>query len=195
MRKNERENTIIVWSRQKEIVKYVVEYGKYHNLNICFPSNVTEVLDTANFLFFIDADNFNVFLKTISFRLSDYFKEHKNRIVLYTNQKNFHIADEHIHLVEKVPDEFTRKDISELISKGQDRLETEKKIRNLEFNNKVFRIIFLYKMLEHGETIKTKEICERFKISERTLRRDIKILKDVDLERPIYFDPEEGYHV
>jgi hypothetical protein len=25
----------------------------------------------------------------------------------------------------------------------------------------------LYKMLDHGEPIKTKEICERFKISER----------------------------
>jgi DeoR/GlpR family transcriptional regulator of sugar metabolism len=50
-------------------------------------------------------------------------------------------------------------------------------------------------MLDHGEPIKTKEICERFKISERTLRRDIKILKEVDLERPIYFDPEEGYFI
>lgn len=195
MKKQERENTIVVWSQQKDILRIVTEYCKTHDIEICFPTNVKEALAIPNFLFFIDVDYFNSILKSGYFWLSDYLKEHKNRIIIYTYNKKFDISGDFGKQIEKAPFTISKKYISNLISGGIDRLETEDKIRNQEFKNKVFRIIFLYKMLDNNEPVKTKEICERFKISERTLRRDIKILKEVDLERPIYFDPEEGYYV
>jgi hypothetical protein len=195
MKKQERENTIVVWSEQKDLRRTVTEYCNAHDIEICFPSTVTEALAIPNFLFFIDLDNFNSIIKSGYFWLSDYLKEHKNKFVIYTYNKKCNISEGFEKQIEVTPFIISKKYIAKVISGGIDRLQTEDKIRNLEFNNKVFRIIFLYKMLDHGEPIKTKEICKRFKISERTLRRDIKILREVDLERPIYFDPEEGYFI
>jgi hypothetical protein len=54
MNKQERENTIVVWSEQKDLRRTVTEYCNAHDIEICFPSTVTEALAIPNFLFFID---------------------------------------------------------------------------------------------------------------------------------------------
>lgn len=61
-----------------------------------------------------------------------------------------------------------------------------------KLKNSVGRIIHIYELLRKGEEVFTEKICTEFKISERTLRRDLKLLKDV-YEVEIVPDAVKGY--
>ena len=61
------------------------------------------------------------------------------------------------------------------------------------FKERIHRIIFLHKLLDEGKVIATKEMGELFEMSDRTLRRDIKILRDV-CDKEIAFDKDYGYY-
>jgi len=84
----------------------------------------------------------------------------------------------------------TKEYIHNLILKA---MNPKKNIKQDVFRDKIHRIIFLYKLLNEGKDIVTNEICELFEISDRTLRRDIKVLRDV-CDNEIYFDKDKGYY-
>ena len=63
---------------------------------------------------------------------------------------------------------------------------------NEKLKHSVSRIIQIYELLREDKDVFTDKICEEFKISERTFRRDIKLLKDV-YEVEIIPDNEKGY--
>lgn len=66
--------------------------------------------------------------------------------------------------------------------------------RQIEAQNQVKRLIELYKLLENGLFINVEETCTKYEISCRTLRRDIKLLEDVNPDRKISFNKVNGYY-
>jgi predicted DNA-binding transcriptional regulator YafY len=60
--------------------------------------------------------------------------------------------------------------------------------------NQVSRLIDLYQLLKMGLPIHVEETCAKYKISDRSLRRDIKLFKDVNPDRKISFDKVKGYY-
>jgi predicted DNA-binding transcriptional regulator YafY len=65
---------------------------------------------------------------------------------------------------------------------------------NEKLKTSVSRIIQIYELLRKGEEVFPNKICREFNISERTLRRDLKVLKDV-YEAEIFPDTEKGYRM
>lgn len=65
--------------------------------------------------------------------------------------------------------------------------------KQTQFKKSVARIIDLYQMIKNGELINVKKYCNQYKVGEKTLARDIKIIREVNPERKINYDASKGY--
>ncbi len=67
--------------------------------------------------------------------------------------------------------------------------EENQKKKNNSVNKKIYRIIKLYAQVTSGsECINIDQYCAAHKITERTLRRDIRVLNDIFPELYFYVD-------
>lgn len=68
-------------------------------------------------------------------------------------------------------------------------------VKEKQLHDKIKRIIFLYDILKKGNDINTVKNWAKFGITERTLGRDVKVLRDLDLHRTILYSKDRGYHL
>ena len=60
--------------------------------------------------------------------------------------------------------------------------------------SKIYRITFIYDALRRGVTVRTEDLCDIFDVSDRTIRRDFKILSEV-LDEKISYDKDGGFFI
>ncbi len=63
-------------------------------------------------------------------------------------------------------------------------------LRMIQLQDKLHRIFYIYRQLLEGKVI-LDEILEEANISRRTLTRDIKIIREVCMDKNIYFDEDD----
>ncbi len=73
-------------------------------------------------------------------------------------------------------------------------LKTETNEREAQFNNWVKRLIYFYNVLKKEATINVDSNCKKFSITDRSLRRDIKLLREINPERKISYSKVKGYY-
>lgn len=60
--------------------------------------------------------------------------------------------------------------------------------RQQQFQERVYRIIQLYHELREGKVVEIDRILGRYGMTERTLRRDLKVLRDLFPDLPVIYD-------
>lgn len=66
--------------------------------------------------------------------------------------------------------------------------------RETQFINWVKRLIHFYQALKKGIAINVNLNCKKFSITDRSLRRDIKLLREINPERKISYNKVKGYY-
>lgn len=262
--------TIILWSENKELIKYVTDVARELNVQIFVPDVIQDLLVTPGFISIIDSyrlkeifsysgrgtlmyeyfyyndckilvfgeirinvtyplsKNVEILPKIISKKLllpiiKSNLKVAIEEYALRKNQFNkriFRIFTLY-HLIESVGDidkeklafrfdksiktidrdmSFLKKanpKVTYYIAKynlNDKNKKTAISMRQIALQNQVNRLIDLYQLLKKGLSINVEKTCAKYEISERTVRRDIKLFKDVNPNRKISFDKVKGYY-
>jgi hypothetical protein len=271
-------NTIIVWSENKELKKYVNEIAKSIGIHIHAAKNVTDLFAVPCFLKIVDA----IHLKEIHIWLDNqpelFFDNYLDKI-LYYSKSRYSESRILVQIIEEIPFNISKKYLTEIIEKYNEiairweevkikqfksrafrvvylhhiiktetylciadlirvlnlsernirrDIETLKiiypkldigfdkdghrfgmrrmgsravsiakvpNVKEKQLHDKIKRIIFLYDILKKGNSINVEKNCAKFDITERTLSRDIKVLRDLDLHRTIIYSKDRGYHL
>lgn len=189
MKKYSNRNTILLWTKNQHIIKFTSEITKELALNIYNVEVETDLIAIPSFLMIVDAENlkddflldFNQIAKHMDSGVRSIFVVGKRLMNL-----PFHVK----LLVTYANRTITKEYLLKIINKTRD---VKRNVKQDMFKERIHRIIFLYKLLDEGKVIPTKEMGEFFEMSDRTLRRDIKILRDV-CDKEIAFDKDCGYY-
>ena len=182
-------NTILLWTKNQSIIRLTSEIAIEFNLSIYNVEEETDLIAVPCFLMIIDTE-----------KLKDDFLSDFNQIAKYIDSgvrsilvvgKRLMNLPFHVRLLVTYANRTITKDyLLKIINTARD---TKRNVKQDMFKERIHRIIFLYKLLDEGKLFATKEMGELFEMSDRTLRRDIKILRDV-CDKEIFFDKDSGYY-
>lgn len=188
MKDNSLQNTVLVWTKNKTIIKYTSEIANEMKFELLKADCGSDLIAAPCFLMIIDAEkltddflsSFNKLAKCIDWNCS----------ILVYGKKISNIPSHVNKLISFYNKPFTKSFIKNKVLEG---LKSKKVLKKDIFRKIIFRLITLYKMLDK-EIVIPKDACDIFEISDRTLRRDIKILRDV-CEGEILFNKKTGYQI
>lgn len=185
-------NTIAVWSDNIEIIKYTKAIADELKLIILEPDHVADLIAIPCFLKIIDAKNFDKLYKELGDTRDEFFLHDDCKIAIYGNSR---IDKQWIpkNLIEEIPFVLSKKYFSKLIKQELDSAIKEDGYRKKQFKKRIFRIISLYHIHENGENINIEKVSSRFDIDNRTVRRDLEVLKKINPK--IKFDFEKNGNI
>ncbi len=182
-------NTILVWTKNKNILRFTSEIAEELKLNIYHATIETDLIAIPCFLMIVDTEKLkDDFLSDFN-QIAKYMDSGKRSIMVFGKRiKNlpFHIK----FLVTYANRAITKEYILNLVNKA---MNPKQNIKQVLFKQRIRRLIFLYTLLDEGKVLATKEMSELFEITDRTLRRDIKVLRDV-CDKEITYDKDIGYY-
>jgi hypothetical protein len=189
MKSTSNSNTILVWTTNKPIIKFTSEIAIDLNLTIYKVEVETDLIAVPCFLMIVDTENLKENF------LSDFNQIAKHmdsgvHSILVVGKRIMNLPFHVKLLVDYANRTITKDYLLKIINTARD---TKLNVKQDMFKERIHRIIFLYKLLDEGKVIATKEMGELFEMSDRTLRRDIKILRDV-CDKEIIFYKYSGYY-
>ncbi len=184
-------NRIAYWTSNSHIVECLISINKKLKLELSNINCAEDLISLPGFVIMIDS-----LLLTEQF-LNDLnpFLKHwdKNEHLILAVGKRFIINDPEIRkLVKFIPNNIDKETLEGII-KYRMKIKLKKNKDDI-FKSKLYRIIFIYDALRRGVTVRTEDLCEIFDVSDRTIRRDFKILKEV-LDEKIWFDKDGGFFI
>jgi hypothetical protein len=267
-------NTILVWTENKDIVKFTNEIAKELRLKIWTAKSTTDLMAVPCFLQIIDSvhlkdliinldkeakeyfnyneakillcdkfrfvlplnvieapqiiskiylytltkGNLDLALREESFRKKQYKKRSWRAIYLYhliangekidmkglaikfdlTGNENKTITRGFDLLKEIYPtleiSYYNKDEVTVLRATRKKRVNKVTNHKEKQLKNSVARIIDLYQILERGEHISIAKYFNKYKVGDKTLSRDIQILREVNPSRIITYDKAKGYY-
>ena len=182
-------NTVLVWTKNKEIIGFTSEIAQELNLKIYYADIETDLLAIPCFMMFVDTEKLrDDFLSDFN-EIAKHMDSGKQSIVVIGKRLMnlpFHVKPFVINAKRNITKEY----IYKLVVKAR---QFKQHVKQDIFKKRINRIIFIYKLLDEGKVIITSEMCDLFETSDRTLRRDIKVLRDV-CDKEIRFDKDSGYY-
>jgi hypothetical protein len=167
-------NTILVWTNNQNIIWFTSKIAEYLKLNIYHAEVETDLMAVPCSLMIVDTEKLKEIFLSVFNKIAKHMDAGKCSIVVFEKRLTnvpYYVKE----LVSYGNKTITKEYTHNLILKA---MSPKKNIKQDVFREKIHRIIFLYKLLNEGKDIVTNEICELFEISDRTLRRDIKVLRD-----------------
>jgi hypothetical protein len=182
--------TILVWTKNKELISFASEIAEELYLNIYLAKDDIDLIAVPCFLMLVDTEKlrddfllgFNQFAKEME-------PEKSSIIVFGKRLRNVPFSVR--PLLKYANSVITKEYIFMLINKA---MKPRMNIKHEIFKQRIHRIIYMYKLLDEGKVIISKEFSEFFDVSDRTIRRDIKILREV-CDQEIFFDKDRGYYL
>jgi hypothetical protein len=182
-------NTILVWTKNQNIIRFTTEIAEKLKLSIYHATIETDLIAIPCFLMIVDTEKLkDDFLSDFN-QIAKHMDSGKRSIIVFGKRINnlpFHVK----FLITYANRAITKDYILNLVNKARN---PKQNIKQGLFKQRIQRIIFLYKLLDEGKVLVTKEMSELFEISDRTLRRDIKVLRDV-CDKDITYDKDIGYY-
>lgn len=182
-------NTINTWTKNVEIMNHIQKINKKLRLQSAKIDGPEDLIAMPGFVNIIDGrfltdkriDGLNPFLKYYS----------KDEFIILAVGKKFVIKDIIIsRFVQFIPENIDEKTLTDIIKK---RMKVHvKKSKEDVFKSKLHRILFVYDALRRGVAVRTEDLVDIFNVSERTIRRDFKILGEV-LDEKIDYDRDFGF--
>lgn len=80
--------------------------------------------------------------------------------------------------------------ISKIIDKHlpKNKLHSSSKTKEDIFQKRIYRIVFLYHLINQSGIISKNQLCEEFGITERTLFRDLKVIRELFPDQRFFFE-------
>ncbi|MFM7016083.1 MAG: hypothetical protein ACKOX3_07135 [Bacteroidota bacterium] len=179
-------NTVAVLVENKEFLKSLNTICKNNNLTIFKVVKETDLVAVPCFITFVEKS----LITTSHIEMLENNALHAE----FDEWKLFLIGNEKIELSKKLKklsqNKLTFPDTKELenILIKQNKLMMKEEERKMKINNRVYRIIKLYvDVSKNGNLLDIDEYVALNLISKRTLRRDIRVLKDLFPEFNVYF--------
>lgn len=171
------ENSILVYSDSNELNKYLTEIGLQNKFSIYQIVDSSDILALPGFILFIDSKKINHNIKEILKIVSEEndFSFFKIVIIGFLSKDLFFQIKKNIVFIEVV---YSKKQIQELVLKSfKMNLNMSKKETLLK--KKIYRIVHFQNLIREKGIIDIDQLCVSYDISKRTLRRDLKIIKDL----------------
>lgn len=171
------ENSILVYSDSNELNKYLTEIGLQNKFSIYQIVDSSDILALPGFILFIDLKKINHNIKEILKIVSEEndFSFFKIVIIGFLSKDLFFQIKKNIVFIEVV---YSKKQIQELVLKSfKMNLNMSKKETLLK--KKIYRIVHFQNLIREKGIIDIDQLCVSYDISKRTLRRDLKIIKDL----------------
>jgi hypothetical protein len=173
-------NTIILWSKNQEIIKYTNEIAKLLGINAYEPESATDILVTPCFTLILDSTQLKELIDTLGSNeaIDEFFTYMDWKILIYGKIK-FKMPWIVQNSLEEIPYVISKKYLLKSIKENHELALREDEYRKKQFKQRIFRIISLYHLNEIGCDIDIEVISFRFEISYRTLARDLEVLKNI----------------
>ena len=171
------ENSILVYSDSNELNRYLTEIGLQNKFSIYQIVDSTDILALPGFILFIDSKKINHDIKEILNIVSEEndFSFFQIVIIGFLSKDLFFQIKKNIVFIEVV---YSKKQIQELVLKSfKMNLKMSKKETLLK--KKIYRIVHFQNLIREKGIIDIDQLCVSYDISKRTLRRDLKIIKDL----------------
>lgn len=171
-------NTIIVWSDDKEILKYTNEIAKALGIQICEPDHVVDVLAIPCFIKIIDAKYLKElidYLENDKNGINEYFTYFEDKIILYGKTKN-KIPQILEDIIEEAPAIISKKYLLKIIESTYELAKKAEILRKTQFRNRAFRAIYIYNIIETESYLNIDKIASRLDLDNKTIDRDINTL-------------------
>lgn len=171
------ENSILVYSDSNKLNKYLTEIGLQNKFSIYQIVDSSDILALPGFILFIDSKKINHDIKEILKIVSEEndFSFFQIVIIGFLSKDLFFQIKKNIVFIEVV---YSKKQIQELVLKSfKMNLKMSKKETLLK--KKIYRIVHFQNLIREKGIIDIDQLCVSYDISKRTLRRDLKIIKDL----------------
>jgi hypothetical protein len=174
-------DTIILWSDNKEIGKYTIELAKELGVSVYAPDIISDFFAVPGFIRIIDSEKLLELLR-ISGRntfIDEYFYFDDCKI-LVSGQFRFVVTYPLRKNVEFLPEIISKKILLPIIKHSLESAIRESEFRNNQFKKKNFRILTLHHLIESKGNIDIEKLAFRYKLSTKTIGRDLEILKAIN---------------
>jgi hypothetical protein len=180
-------NTIIVWSENRELKKYVNEIAKSMGIHIHAAKNVTDLFAVPCFLKIVDAIHLKEILISFENEPEGYFNLHLDKIIYYGKSR---YSESRIlaQIIEEIPINISKKYLIEIIEKYNEIAIKWEEVKIKQFKSRAFRVVYLHHIIETETYLCIDELIHTLDLSERNVRRDIETLKVIYPKLDIGFD-------
>jgi hypothetical protein len=174
-------DTIILWSENKELVKYVHDVAKQLNVQIFVPDVIGDFVAIPCFIRIIDSERIN---EIVSYSgegtfMNEYFN-YDDCIILVSGEIRTKVPWPLSKNIEKLPVILSKKLLLPIIKSNLEMAVREAAFRKKQFKQRVFRILTLYDLIEWGSYIDKERLAFRYDTSVRTIGRDLNFLKIIN---------------
>lgn len=186
-----RNNKIAHWTANTHIIECLHSINKKLKIELFSINCAEDLIAIPGFINIVDS---HVLTEKLLTGLNPFLKhwDNEERMILAVG-KRFTIDDVEIKKLFKfIPDSTDEQTLLGII-KYRMNLKTANRKEDI-LKSKIYRIIFIYDALQRNVPIRTEDLCEIFDVSERTIRRDFKILSEV-LDEKISYSANFGFHL
>lgn len=183
--------TILSWTKDKKVLSSLESIAKELNLNLYEAEVEQDLYGVPYFFVVVDGDKMS---KDILMNLKEIISDenHKELAILVIGETDLKIPAAIkkfiIQTEEGVSSDFLK---STILNK---RYSINRRTKNdRSYDKKVFRIIYVFKkLMRPKELVRVEDLCREFNVSEKTIKRDIALLRSMGEE--IVFDKNrKGY--
>lgn len=186
-----RNNIIAYWTSNSHIINCLESINKKLKIELLNINCAEDLIAVPGFINIIDS----YFLTEKLLTGLNPFVKHwdKNENIILVVGKIFKIEVFEISKYFKFIPENTDEQTLIGIIKYRMNLKTANRKEDI-LKSKIYRITFIYDALRRGVPVRTEDLCDIFNVSERTIRRDFKILSEV-LDEKIHYDRDFGFFI
>lgn len=187
------DNTILIWSDDDNVKLLFKKLAKSFRLNLYNVEIETDIYAVPYFFALIDSKKLRKETFTILKEVLIYENPKEFIIVLYNNS-NTKIPSSIKKYFKNIEGEITDNKLRTLLLNKQTAIK-----RHLEnkksYDKIIFRTVYILRKLMQNKTLlKIEDLCAEFNVSEKTIKRDIELLRSMgeDVE---YNKLERGYYL
>ena len=186
-----RNNKIAHWTSNTHIIESLHSIKKKLKIELLSINCAEDLIAVPGFINIVDS---HLLTEKLLTGLNPFLKhwDNEERIILAVG-KRFAIDDVEIKKLFKFISDSTDEQTLLGIIKYRMNLKTANRKEDI-LKSKIYRIIFIYDALHRNVPMRTEDLCEIFDVSERTIRRDFKILSEV-LDEKISYSANFGFHL
>ena len=187
------DNTILIWSDDDSVKFLFKKIAKSLHLNLCDVEIEPDIYAVPYFFALIDSKKLRKETFTILKEILIYENPKEFIIVLY-NYSNLKIPGSIKKYFKIIEGEITDTKLRTLILNKQTAIKRHQQNKK-SYDKIIFRTIYIIKKLMQKNTVlKIEDLCVEFNVSEKTIKRDIELLRSMgeDIE---YSKLERGYYL
>jgi len=181
-------DTFIVWSDNKDILRFSAEIAKELKVQVYQPPIITDLIAIPCFLKIIDSKYLVDLLKHLgSDQIEDYFTYDETKMLVFGNCRNLQLGVVK-SLVEEIPPGFGKKLLFRNIKANLELAKKDEAYRKKQYKKRLFRFIYLYHLISNGECLNIEKLAGRLNVDNRTFGKDIQTLRGIVPTLGIFFE-------